>query len=370
MTQFPLALTFDDVLLVPGKGEKFEPKKGEVSSYVTKKIKLEQPIIATGMPTVCESEMAIAVAKLGGVGIIHPFLSYEDYALEIEKVKRKKLLVGGAVADGDIKRAIAAYKANADFIAIDAGKGYTKTSLAFIREVKSKFPKLQIMSGFFVTAEGTEAAIKNGADAVRVGIGPGSHCTTRVVAGAGYPQLTAIVNCAKATNKYKIPLIATGGIRNPGDVTKAVAAGALAVEIGGLFAGTDESPGEIVTIDGKSYKETWGYSTQKADKMADIRYMSKDITVQIKQLIKRLAGISNREDKETPSYKIIEGVEEARVAYKGSVEEVFKSLSEGLKLGMAYCGVETISELQKKAKFIRITQAGIIEGFPHGVIAQ
>lgn len=368
MMSYPKFLTFDDVLILPAKGKRFDPKKGNTESKITRKLKIKVPIISTGMPTVTESKMAILLAKLGGVGVIHPFISLDDYGKEINKVKSKNLVVGAAVADGDFERALVAIKSHADFITIDAGQGYNTESQNFIKKLKNKYPKSQIMAGCYATPRGVGEAIKSGADSVRVGIGPGSHCTTRVVAGVGAPQLSAVVECSNIARKNKVPIISDGGIRYPGDVTKAIAAGASAVMIGGLFCGTDESPGEIIQENGIKYKKTWGYSTNKADEMAEQRYRDLSIKHLVKKYIKKNLGLGKK--KKRVNKKIIEGVEEARTPYKGSAEKVFLSLVDGLKLGMAYCGAENINELQKKATFIEISKAGLQEGFPHDDITK
>lgn len=351
-------LTFDDVLLLPHHGDDFKPELTSLKSKITKKISIEVPIIASGMPTVTESKMAKTLNNLGGVGIIHPFMKLSKYADEIKAVKKAGSIVGAAVGDGDWKRVETAYRAKADFITIDAANGDTKESLLFISKIKKKYPKIEIMAGCFATVEGVKRAIKAGADSIRVGIGPGSHCTTRIVAGVGVPQFSLLVETSKVTKKLNIPLISDGGIKNSGDCVKALAAGADAVMIGGLFAGTNESPGKIKISRFKKYKETWGYSSKRAQTF----YLS-NVKIGIKKRIKKIIGLEKQDKINYAS----EGVESKKIKYKGSVKPIIIQLTNGIKNGLAYTGSKNLQELKHNSKFIKITNAGLIESYPHGL---
>jgi IMP dehydrogenase len=235
-----------------------------------------------------------------------------------------------------------------DVIVFDVAHGHTQNVIEAVRETKKQYPELQVIAGNVGTAEGTEALIKAGADGIKIGIGPGSICTTRVVAGVGVPQITAIMDCARAAKKYKIPLIADGGIKFSGDITKALAAGADLVMIGGLFAGTEESPGETILFQGRTYKVYRGMGSIEAMKQ----------------------GSSDRygqEDYETEAKLVPEGIV-GRVPYRGPLADTVYQLVGGLKAGMGYAGCRTLKELRTKARFIRITPAGLRESHVHDVI--
>jgi IMP dehydrogenase len=359
MKSIDLALTYDDVLLLPKHGAEFFPSGCDTKTKITRKITLDKPIISSGMPTVTEKSMAIEMAKFGGVGIIHPYLETTEYIKQINAVKKMNLIVGAAVGDQDWDKVKGAVLVNADFIAIDAAHGDTLKSLDFIKKIKNKYPNIEIMAGCFATPEGVFRAIKSGADSIRVGIGPGSHCTTRIVSGVGYPQLTAIQKCSIITKKYKIPLIAEGGIRNSGDIVKAIAAGAQAVMIGGLLIGTDQSPGKLYTKNGKQYKKSWGYCSTNAQ---DLDSNSGDKLSITKFLKKNLQKHLKRDN------HISEGVENVILPYKGDVRIILQQLSDGIKTGLAYTGNKNLISLQKTKEFVRITNAGLTESYPHDVI--
>ncbi|WP_069650301.1 IMP dehydrogenase [Caloranaerobacter ferrireducens] len=464
-------LTFDDVLLIPAKSE-ILPKEVSVETYLTRKIKLNIPIMSAGMDTVTESRLAIAIAREGGIGIIHKNMSIESQAMEVDKVKRSehgvitnpfylspehnvsdalelmeryhisgvpitdenKKLVGiitnrdirfetdtskkikevmtkdnlvtakkgismeeaqelmkkykieklplidddgrlaGLITIKDIEKSIeypnsakdskgrllvgaavgvtkdmldrvkALVDAQVDVVVIDTAHGHSKGVLEAVSKIKDKFPELQLIAGNVATAEATEDLIKAGADAVKVGIGPGSICTTRVVAGVGVPQITAIYDCAQAAKKYNVPIIGDGGIKYSGDIVKAIAAGADVVMMGSLFAGTEESPGETVLYQGRRFKVYRGMGSMGA--MA--------------------SGSKDRYFQEDSKKLVPEGVE-GRVPYKGPLKDTIFQLVGGLKAGMGYCGTPTIKELQERGQFIRITQAGLIESHPHDI---
>ena len=463
-------LTFDDVLLIPGKSD-ILPNQVQISTYLTKKIKLNIPLMSAGMDTVTEGKMAISMAREGGIGIIHKNMSIQEQALEVDKVKRsengvivdpfylspenpvadalelmeryrisgvpittKGKLVGiitnrdirfetnyersinevmtkeklitaiegttmdqaleilmqhkieklpivdgqgflkGLITIKDIEKAIkfpnsakdskgrllvgaavgitkdmmerveALYKSSADVIVVDTAHGHSQGVIDAVRKIKSVFPDLQLVAGNVATADATVELIKAGADCVKVGIGPGSICTTRVIAGIGVPQITAVYDCAKAAKEYNIPVIADGGIKYSGEITKAIAAGANVVMMGSLFAGTEESPGETIIYKGRSFKSYRG--------MGSIAAMQK--------------GSKDRYFQEDDRKLVPEGVE-GKVPYKGPVKDTLFQLIGGLRSGMGYCGTATIKDLQENGKFIRITNAGLKESHPHDI---
>ncbi len=463
-------ITFDDVLLVPAYSEVI-PNQVDISTQLTKKIHLNVPLMSAGMDTVTEHRMAIAMARQGGIGIIHKNMSIEAQADEVDKVKRSengvitdpfylspdntlqdadnlmakfrisgvpitegKKLVGiltnrdmlfeedyskkirecmtteglitakegvtieeakkilgkarkeklpivdddfnlkGLITIKDIEKQIkypnsakdergrllcgagvgvtanilerveALVAAKVDCIVIDSAHGHSANVLNCVKMVKEKFPDLQVIAGNVATAEATEALIKAGADCVKVGIGPGSICTTRVVAGIGVPQITAVMNCYEAAKKYGIPIIADGGIKFSGDITKAIAAGANVCMMGSMFAGCDESPGEFELYQGRKYKVYRGMGS-----MAAMENGSKD-----------------RYFQEGAKKLVPEGVE-GRVAYKGLVEDTVFQLLGGLRAGMGYCGCRTIEELKENGRFVKISAASLKESHPHDI---
>jgi len=466
-------MTFDDLLLVPAESD-FLPKDVETSTWVTRSIRLNIPIISAAMDTVTESRTAITMAREGGIGIIHRNMSIQRQAMEVDKVKksesgmivdpitigpeqkvkealelmsrykisgvpvvRKRRLVGiltnrdlrfetnleqtvakvmtkknlvtvssnitleeskkllhkhriekllvvddaynlkGLITIKDIEkiekypnsckdslgrlrvgaavgildreeRVDALLAAGADVIVIDTSHGHSSGVLNAIRDTKQNFPKCEIIAGNVATAEGTEALIKAGADSVKVGVGPGSICTTRIIAGVGVPQMSAIRDCSKAAASYDIPVIGDGGIKFSGDIVKALGAGAYAVMIGGLFAGTEESPGETVLYQGRSYKVYRGMGSLEAMKEGSRdRYMQDDIESTLKL--------------------VPEGIE-GRVPFRGSLSASLYQLIGGLKAGMGYVGCRTVEALRKKSRFVAITSAGLRESHVHDVI--
>jgi len=465
-------LTFDDVLLLPAKSNVL-PREVDLTTMFTRNVRINIPIISAAMDTVTETDLAIAVAREGGIGIIHRAMDPEKQASEVDKVKksesgmildpitiskdapisealslmekyrisgvpvteqgkligiltnrdlrfetqlskkvsdvmtkenlitstegttldkaqkilhkykieklpivdkennlkglitikdiekRKKypnackdsvgrLRVGAAVGTGEasVHRAELLVKAGADVILIDTAHGHTDAVIFMLKMLKKKFD-VDVIAGNVATSEAAADLIKAGADAIKVGIGPGSICTTRVIAGAGVPQITAIRSCFTVGKRYGVPVIADGGIKYSGDITKALAAGAHSVMIGSLFAGTDESPGELVLFQGRSYKEYRGMGSIGAMEQG-----SKDRYLQ--------SGVK-------PAKLVPEGVE-GRVPYKGPLSQSVHQLIGGLRSGMGYCGCKNLDELRKKAKFIRITNAGLRESHVHDVI--
>ncbi len=357
MRNFDKALTFDDVLLVPNYSE-VVPTEVDTAAFFTPKIKLQVPISSSAMDTVTESKMAVALGKMGGIGVIHKNLSIEEQAKAVKEVKAEGLQAAAAIgATKDyMERAEALVKAGVDVLVIDTAHGHSKRVIDAVKEVKKKFSakggsasggkKVEIVAGNIATAEGAKALIAAGADAVKVGIGPGSICTTRMVSGCGVPQITAIMDVVAACKKSKTPVIADGGIKFSGDIAKALAVGASCVMLGSLLAGTDEAPGEVFEEHGKKYKSYRGMGSLGA-----MNQGSKDRYGQ---------------DKVVGGKLVPEGVE-AKVAYKGSVVNIVEQLVGGLRSGMGYSGAKNISELHKKARFIQITPAGLKESHVHDV---
>lgn len=463
-------LTFDDVLLVPQASE-IIPNQADLSTELTKGIKLNIPLISAAMDTVTESRLAIAMAREGGIGIIHKNMSVEDQALHVDKVKRSehgvitdpfflepnnlvseamalmekyrisgvpitsdgklvgiltnrdlrfesnfeqpisnimtkdnlvtapvgtsldeaqkilgkhrieklpivddkgylkglitikdiekaiqypnsakdsngRLLVGAAVGvtANVLERVEELVKNKVDLITVDSAHGHSRNIMETVKRIKAKYPNLPVIAGNVATAEATKALIEAGADVVKVGIGPGSICTTRIVAGIGVPQLTAVMDCAEEAEKYGKKVIADGGIKYSGDITKAIGGGAAAVMIGSLFAGTLESPGEIEIYQGRSFKVYRGMGSLSA--MA--------------------CGSKDRYFQENAKKLVPEGVE-GRVPYRGALSEIVFQMCGGIRAGMGYCGTKTIDELRHNAKFTRITNASLIESHPHDI---
>jgi IMP dehydrogenase len=464
-------LTFDDVLLIPAKSEVL-PKNTDTSTYLTKKIKLNIPLMSAGMDTVTEARLAIAIAREGGIGIIHKNMSIEKQAMEVDKVKRSehgvivdpfhlspdnivedamelmarykisgvpitdkmgklvgiltnrdlrfetdysrkidevmtkdklvtapvgtsvlqaeevlkkhkieklplvdeqgylkglitikdiektiqyphsakdssgRLLAGAAVGvTPDVMERVAALVASkVDVIVLDTAHGHSKGVIDAVVKIKSTYPDTQVIAGNVATAAATKELIEAGADAIKVGIGPGSICTTRVVTGIGVPQITAIYDCALEAEKHGVPIIADGGVKYSGDLPKAIAAGASVVMIGSLFAGTEESPGDTEMYQGRSYKVYRGMGSLGA--MAE--------------------GSKDRYFQEDAKKFVPEGVE-GRVPFKGALSETIYQLIGGLRAGMGYCGTHSIDQLKRDGQFIRVTAAGLRESHPHDI---
>jgi IMP dehydrogenase len=467
-----IGLTFDDVLLLPAKSD-ILPGQVDISTSLTNNIKINTPIVSAAMDTVTEANLAIAMAREGGIGFIHRAMPLKRQVMEVDKVKKSesgmivdpitlqpdekiakaeeimrkyrisgvpitkgnklvgiltnrdlkfetdfekkasevmtkkglvtasegisleeakailhkhkieklpivgngndliglitikdiekrekypnackdsmgRLRVGAALGVGRdaLNRAVALEKAGVDVLVVDTAHGHSKRVINTVREIRKKLPDMDIIAGNVATAEATEDLISAGVNAVKVGVGPGSICTTRIVAGAGVPQITAVAECAEMADRYGIPVIADGGIKFSGDITKAIAAGASLVMVGGLFAGTDESPGELVLFQGRSYKVYRGMGSLGAMESG-----SKDRYAQ--------EGVESKK-------LVPEGVE-GRVPYKGALSSSVHQLIGGLRSGMGYCGCVNIEELRYNSRFIRITPAGLRESHVHDV---
>ena len=343
------ALTYDDVLLTP-KYSEILPSETVIKTKLSKNLNLKIPIISSAMDTVTESSMAIEIAKLGGIGVIHRNLDIKNQISEIKKVKSKNLKVGAAVGAGplEIKRAEALLKEKIDLIVVDTAHGHTKKVAEIIKKIKKlKSKKTTLCAGNIATEGAAKFLSRLGVDAIKVGIGPGSICTTRLVAGIGVPQLSAILAAKKGLGKKKIMLVADGGIKFSGDISKALAAGADAVMIGSLFAGSKESPGKLIKKNGKYFKSFRGMGSIGAmNKGSADRYFQKK--------------------QKDPSKYVPEGVE-GLVKYKGSVEKIIYQLIGGLKSSMGYLGSKNINDLKNKPKFVKITKAGFYESMVHNI---
>ncbi len=343
------ALTFDDVTLVP-KYSEILPSEVDTSIKLTNNLRLRIPLLSSAMDTVTESKMAIAIAKAGGLGVIHRNLDVKTQISEIKKVKIKKLLVGAAVGAGpsEFKRADAILKENIDMIVVDTAHGHTKKVSEIIKFIKKrKNKKTALCAGNIATPEAAKFLLKLGVDIIKVGIGPGSICTTRLVAGIGVPQLSAILTVRNGVKNKNVKIISDGGIKYSGDLAKAFAAGADAVMVGSLFAGTDETPGKLIRRGGKLFKSFRGMGSVGA-----MNKGSADRYFQSKQ-------------KDISKY-VPEGVE-GFAKYKGKVEKIIFKLVGGLKSSMGYLGSKQIKYLRNKPQFVKITKAGFYESMVHNV---
>ena len=342
------SLTFDDVTLVP-QYSSILPTDAITNCKLSKNLNLQIPLISSAMDTVTESKMSIAISKSGGIGVIHRNLAIQKQVAEVQKVKRKNYIVGAAIGvnEKDLERAEELSRIKTDLIVIDTAHGHTKKVLNMIRKIKKKLKNSTLCVGNIATGKAAKFLADNGVDIVKVGIGPGSICTTRLVAGIGVPQLSAIMDVKKALKKYKTKIISDGGIKFSGDLAKAIAAGADAIMIGSLFSGTTESPGKIIRFKGKLYKNFRGMGSVGAMNAgsADRYYQKKNKDV---------------------TKNVPEGVE-GMVKYKGPVKEIIYNLIGGLKSSMGYMGAKSITDLQKKGHFIKISKAGFYESMVHNV---
>lgn len=358
-------LTFDDVLLIPAESHVL-PNEVKLDTKLAPNLQLHIPLISAGMDTVTEGNMAIAMAENGGLGVIHKNLSIEAQVDEVKKAKGKtvdpnlphpavdnqgRLLAAAAVGvtSDTFERAESLLEAGADAIVIDTAHGHSAGVLRKIKEIREHFPNATLIAGNVATGEGTAALFDAGVDVVKVGIGPGSICTTRIVAGVGVPQITAIYDAASVAQKYGKKIIADGGIKYSGDVVKALAAGGNAVMLGSMFSGTTEAPGTIFTNEGKQFKSYRG--------MGSVGAMSQ----QHGSSDRYFQGGVNEANKLVP-----EGVE-ALVPYKGDVSNIIYQIDGGLRAGMGYVGASTIEELIENSQFVQITNAGLRESHPHDV---
>jgi IMP dehydrogenase len=331
-------LTFDDVLIVPRKSDVRSRRVPALTTRVTRGIEIQIPVISANMDTITESEMAIAMARLGGLGIIHRFMSIERQVLEVRKVLEAGFGPAAAsigVNDDFKDRADALCKSGVKILTIDIAHGHSVSMIETIKFLKDTYGGVEIIAGNIATPEAAEDLIGAGADAVKVGIGPGSMCTTRVITGCGVPQLTAVALCREVCESLKVPLIADGGIKSSGDIMKALAAGADCVMVGSLLSGTFETPGEIK----QGFKEYRGM----ASKSAQVSWRG-----------------------EVPEGMAPEG-ESTKVPCKGRVSDVVGELCGGIRSGMSYINATTLSEIQDKALFIEMSSMGLRESHAHGL---
>lgn len=359
-----LCLTFDDLLLVPQKSEVI-PSEVVTGTELCKGIYLPSPILSAAMDTVTEEKMGIAMALEGGLGVIHKNMPAELEAEQVKAVKsyvfdkaefphaavdsEGRLLAAAAIGVGkdSLDRAAKLVASGVDLLIVDSAHGHSKNILQTVSILRKTYPELPIIAGNIVTVEAAKDLIEAGATGVKVGIGPGSICTTRVVSGVGMPQATAVDDIATALKGSGHPVIADGGLKYSGDIVKALALGATAVMLGSMLSGTDEAPGEVFEENGKKFKSYVGMGSLAAMKRGSAdRYFQ---------------NAAERKEKLVP-----EGIE-AKVPYKGSVSAVIYQILGGLRSGMGYCGASNLSELAEKAVFVRITNAGLIESHPHDV---
>jgi IMP dehydrogenase len=331
-------LTFDDVLLVPAKSDLRSRRDPSLKSQLTKNISIEMPIISANMDTVTEAEMAIAMNQLGGIGILHRFVDIEEQVRFVQRLKEsgaKNLSASIGVADDFKDRATALVKAGVNIITIDIAHGHSVPMIEVMKWLKDKFSEVQLIAGNMATQEAAYDLIKGGADAIKVGIGPGSMCTTRIITGCGVPQLTAVALCAEVANEYDVPVIADGGMRTSGDLVKAFAAGASTIMLGSMLSGTIETPGEI-----KNGKKQY---RGMASKSAQVSWRG---------------GV--------PEGMAPEG-ESTMVPVKGHVKDVILEVTGGIRSGMTYLNASTIAEIRDKARFIEMSASGVFESHAHGL---
>lgn len=355
-------LTYDDLILIP-QASNVLPSEVKIDTYLTPKIHLNMPIVSAAMDTVSEHEMGIALARAGGIAIIHKNLTIEEEANEVKLVKeasyegypdaaldeKGRLLSGAAIGANSeaLTRAKALLEAGADVLVLDSAHGHSQNIIKTAKLLKETFPNVQLIVGNIVTKEAAADLIEAGADAIKVGIGPGSICTTRVVAGVGCPQATAVDDVATFCKGKNVKVIADGGLKYSGDIVKALALGADTVMLGSMLAGCKEAPGDILEVDGKLLKTYVGMGSLAA--------------------MKRGSADRYFQGGQTESKKFVpEGIE-AALPYKGEVKDVVYQLLGGLKSGLGYCGSHDIKELKEKSVFIRVTNAGLKEAHPHDV---
>ncbi|MFY0580460.1 IMP dehydrogenase [Cystobacter fuscus] len=364
---FPTGLTFDDVLLVPRRTAATSRSLIDLSSQLTPRIRLHVPIVSANTPWCTEAAMAIAMARNGGIGFLHRMCPPEHQAEQLCRVKSApcdasefphatkdkegRLLVGAAIGvQGDYPaRAELLVREGVDILVIDIAHGHADYALQTIELIKSRFPWLELVAGNIATGEAARDLISAGADVLKVGVGPGSVCTTRIVTGCGVPQLTAILDCVDVARPHGIPVIADGGIRSSGDMTKALAAGASTIMLGSLLAGTEESAAAPTEVDGVKYKISTGF-----------------VTLGVKLTLKRLSNLEvTREElkRYTP-----EGTE-ATFRYTGTVAETLTQYANGMRSGFSYCGSMSTTELWERAAFMQVSPAAHAEGKPHALTA-
>jgi IMP dehydrogenase len=364
MENLSLALTFNDVLLKPGYAG-FDRAEINLATKLTKNITLGAPFVAAPMDTVTEADLAIALAQVGGIGIIHRNLTIDDQVAEVKKVKEAGQLVGAAVGSspGYEKRVEALVSAGVDVILVDSAHGYARKVLDALTYIKSHF-SVDVIAGNVATKEGAQALIDAGADALRVGMGPGAICSTRIVSGMGVPQLTALFDTVSVAKKHGVPVIADGGIINSGDAVKAYAAGASTIMMGRMFAATEESPGDVVRLKPEQVPGRFQNIIDGSNEYVFKTYRGMGSIGAMKKGLE----ISSEDEFHGKSYQgdalIAEGVE-GLVPCSGTVKDLIDKFVGGIYSGMYYVGSKTLPELADTAEFMRITQASLAESHPH-----
>ncbi|WP_435161247.1 guanosine monophosphate reductase [Halorubrum sp. SY-15] len=328
MNDLRTGLSYGDVLLIPHRSPVDSRSDVDLSTNFTPSVDLETPLVSAAMDTVTEADLAIALSQAGGLGVLHRFLTPDEQAAQVETVTAADEQVAAAVGinEDHVARAEAVVAAGVDALVVDVAHGHLERTLSVVTELDQAFPETDLVAGNVATPAGVEDLAAAGADCVKVGIGPGSHCTTRKVAGAGVPQLTAVDDCATAADAAGVTICADGGVRTSGDAVKALMAGADTVMLGSLFAGTAEAPGAVIEVDGTRYKRSRGMATT--------------------------AAAEKRDDKEA-DVRADEGVE-ALTPFKGPVEDVVGEFTAGIQSGLSYCGGHTIAAAREKAEFIRV----------------
>ncbi len=369
LTNLPTHLTYDDVLLSPGYSD-FSRGDIELTAQATRRISIKNPLISAPMDTVTEHKLAIALAEAGGLGIIHRNLTIQDQVTQVQMVLEKNLVVGAAAgaSQGYEERINALLEVKTPLIVVDSAHGYCDSVIKAIKYIKKQSSKTEVMAGNIATYDGAKALIEAGADSLRVGMGPGAICTTRIVSGMGMPQLTAIVETARAGREAGVPIVADGGVRYSGDMVKALAAGANTVMMGSYFASCLESPGEHFMIS----KEELPANFKHIARAEITEYAFKSYRgMGSEGAMKRGAQVKSESEFHGKNYKdrvlVAEGVD-ALVPIKGSVQEMVDQALGGVRSGMYYVGARTIPQLQKKVKFIRITDASLKESHPHDLV--
>lgn len=346
---FSIALSYDDVLLVPQRSKISSRSEVDLSTTLTPKLKLKIPIVTANMSDITGVEMAVAIGKLGGLGVLPRFMSEHEQAEMVENTKKAGLVVAAAIGirNGMFKRADTLVKAGASVLFIDVAHGHMQKAINATSTIRKRFGnEVDIVSGNVATRKAAEDLFKAGADCVKVGVGPGSICTTRIETGSGVPQITAILEAAKSAKKFKKTLLADGGTKNSGDIVKGLAAGASAIMTGSQVAGTEEAPGKKIKVKGKIFKR-YNASTSLAEKTKHIKDNGHEFN---KNYIKQIEGV------------------ESLVPYKGKLKDVIDKMSANIRSGFSYSGAKNIEDLWKKRKFVRITGQGMRESRAHDVM--
>lgn len=362
-------ITFDDVLLVPGYSD-FLRSDISLTTKLTKDLSIDVPMVSAPMDTVTESKLAIALGAMGGLGFIHRNMTVANEAQEVKIVKDAGYKVGAAIgaSEGYEDRIKALIAAGVDVVILDSAHGFDIKVITTLKAIKQMYPQLQVIAGNIATYEGAEALIKAGADGLRIGMGPGAICTTRIISGMGVPQITAVLETSRAAKEHGIPVIADGGIKYSGDMVKAFAAGASTVMMGSYFASCEEAPGDVVDLE--SHQVPRRFQSIFNDKTKTYKFKTYRGMGSVGAM-KKGAEIKSEDEFHGKSYKdrvlVAEGVE-GLVPVRGNVKALLDQAIGGIRSGMYYVGTKTIAELQEKGKFMQITHASLIESHPHDLL--